>query len=138
MSEENITTVELHPDGKVYKVLPDGTLELLESDTDWERFDALTEEEVTAAALSDPDNPPLTDEELAEMRPVPIPPKIREELGMTPLEFAEAFDLPLDAVLTWEAYGTVIDLTAIAYLRVIEQDPEAVRAALTKSRQKTG
>ena len=138
MSEENITTVELHPDGKVYKVLPDGTLELLESDTDWERFDALTEEEVTAAALSDPDNPPLTDEELAEMRPVPIPPKIREELGMTPLEFAKAFDLPLDAVLTWEAYGTVIDLTAIAYLRVIEQDPEAVRAALTKSRQKTG
>lgn len=32
----------------------------------------LTEEEdaaITAAALSDPDNPPLTDEELASMRP---------------------------------------------------------------------
>jgi putative transcriptional regulator len=134
MSEENITTVELHPDGKVYKVIADGTLELLESDTDWECFDALTEEEITAAALSDPDNPPLTDEELAEMRSVPIPPKIREKLGMTPLEFAEAFDLPLDAVLTWEAYGTVIDLTAMAYLRVIEQDPEGVRAALARSR----
>jgi DNA-binding transcriptional regulator YiaG len=53
---------------------------------------------------------------------------------MTPLEFAEAFDLPLDAVLTWEAYGTVIDLTAMAYLRVIEQDPEGVRAALARSR----
>ena len=98
---------------------------------------ALTEEEITAAALSDPDNPPLTDEELAQMRPVPIPPRIREELGMTPLDFAEAFDLPLDAVLTWEAYGTVVDLTAIAYLRVIEQDPEMVKAALAKSRQKT-
>lgn len=56
---------------------------------------------------------------------------------MTPLEFAEAFDLPLDAVLAWEAYGTVVDLTAIAYLRVIEQDPEGVKAALAKSYQKT-
>lgn len=73
MSDENITTVELHPDGKVYKVLADGTLELAKGDTDWERFDALTEEKITAAALSDPDNPPLTDEELAQMRPFPFP-----------------------------------------------------------------
>jgi putative transcriptional regulator len=137
MSEENITTVELHPDGKVYKVLPDGTLEPVRGDTDWERFDALTEEEITAAALSDPDNPPLTDEELTEMRSIPIPPKIREELGMTPLEFAEAFDLSIDTVLMWEAYGTVVDLTAVAYLRVIEQDPEGVKAALAKAKQES-
>jgi len=35
------------------------------SKTDWERFDKMTEEEVYANALSDPDNPPLTDEQLA-------------------------------------------------------------------------
>jgi putative transcriptional regulator len=28
--------------------------------SDWARFDAMTEEEVMANALSDPDNPPLT------------------------------------------------------------------------------
>ena len=35
---------------------------------DWARLDALTDEEITAAALSDPDNPPLTDEQLARFR----------------------------------------------------------------------
>lgn len=33
--------------------------------TDWERLDRMTEEEICANALSDPDNPPLTDEQLA-------------------------------------------------------------------------
>lgn len=35
--------------------------------TDWARLDAMTEEEIEANALSDPDNPPLTDEQLANM-----------------------------------------------------------------------
>jgi hypothetical protein len=37
---------------------------------DWAKIDAMTDEEIEAAARSDPDNPPLTDEELAQMRPV--------------------------------------------------------------------
>ena len=32
------------------------------------RLDAMTDEEITAAALSDPDNPPITDEEWARAR----------------------------------------------------------------------
>ena len=39
-------------------------------DTDWARLDAMTDEEVTAAALSDPDAQPLTSEQLAKMRRV--------------------------------------------------------------------
>jgi hypothetical protein len=35
---------------------------------DWAKLDAMTDEEIEAAARSDPDNPPLTDEELARMR----------------------------------------------------------------------
>ncbi len=35
---------------------------------DWAKLDAMTDEEIEAAALADPDNPPLTDEELAQMR----------------------------------------------------------------------
>ena len=34
------------------------------------RLDAMTEAEITAAALSDPDNPPLTAEELDRMEAV--------------------------------------------------------------------
>jgi putative transcriptional regulator len=39
-------------------------------DTDWTRVDAMTEDEVLAAALSDPDAQPLSQEELATMRRV--------------------------------------------------------------------
>ena len=35
---------------------------------DWRRLDALTDAEIIAAALADPDNPPLSDKELAEFR----------------------------------------------------------------------
>ena len=39
--------------------------------TDWARVSAMTEEEVIAAALSDPDAQPLTPEQLARMRRAP-------------------------------------------------------------------
>ena len=35
----------------------------------WKRHDSKTDEEITAAALSDPDAQPLTDEELAKLSP---------------------------------------------------------------------
>jgi putative transcriptional regulator len=38
---------------------------------DWSRFDALTDAEVHAAALTDPDAQPLTEERLARMKRVP-------------------------------------------------------------------
>ena len=38
--------------------------------TDWAAVNALTDEEVTAAALSDPDAQPLTEEQLLEFRRV--------------------------------------------------------------------
>jgi hypothetical protein len=37
---------------------------------DWAKIDAMTDDEIEAAARSDPDNPPLTDAELAQMRRV--------------------------------------------------------------------
>lgn len=39
--------------------------------TDWDRIDAMTKEEIDAGARNDPDNPPLTDEELAGAIPAP-------------------------------------------------------------------
>lgn len=39
------------------------------SQTDWARVDAMTDEALTKAALEDPDNPPLTEENFAAMRP---------------------------------------------------------------------
>jgi putative transcriptional regulator len=42
--------------------------ELPPDNTDWARVNAMTDEEVMAAALSDPDAQPLTPEQLAKMR----------------------------------------------------------------------
>jgi uncharacterized protein (DUF4415 family) len=50
---------------------------------DWAKVDALTDEEATSNALSDPDNRPLTDEELAAMKPARevLPELLGEELA---------------------------------------------------------
>jgi uncharacterized protein (DUF4415 family) len=41
---------------------------IVRGETDWAAVDALTEEEISAAALSDPDAQPLTEEQLSEFR----------------------------------------------------------------------
>jgi uncharacterized protein (DUF4415 family) len=62
-------------DGVAYRRLPDGGLELLVGESDWARVDAMTDEELTANAESDPDARPMTDEEWAAGELV-IPPKV--------------------------------------------------------------
>ena len=77
MARPKITRVELREDGGVYKIYPDGRRRRLKGRTDWKRIAAMTEEEILANALSDPDNPPLTDEQLKMMRPLKRPITIR-------------------------------------------------------------
>ncbi len=102
----------------------------LMSKTDWARLQAMTEEELHQNALDDPDNPPLTDEQLARMRRVPHPREIRERLGMTQREFAQAFHIALGTLRDWEQGVRRPDSTAQAYLWVIEENPKAVLIAL--------
>jgi putative transcriptional regulator len=63
--------------------------------TDWAGIEAMTDDEVVAAALSDPDAQPLTREQLAKMRRVSRVKALRQRLGMTQTEFARAFHLPI-------------------------------------------
>ena len=67
--EETIRAI-MFPDGRIFQELDDGTLRPMVSRTDWARVDAMTDEEVEANALSDPDNPPWTEEELQHLKPV--------------------------------------------------------------------
>jgi len=50
---------------------------------DWTAADALTDAEIHAAALADPDAQPLTPERLAKMRRVPRTESLRRALGLT-------------------------------------------------------
>jgi putative transcriptional regulator len=104
--------------------------------TDWERLRNMTEEEIEQNALSDPDNPPLTDEELKRFRRVIDARRVRKNLKLTQVQFAEAFEIPLGTLRDWEQKGTFISQNQAAanYLRVIAQNPEAVIEALAAYR----
>ena len=101
-----------------------------EGKTDWDRVDKLTDEEVEAAALSDPDAQPLTDKELARaFRPGGLV-ALRQRLGLGQAEFAARFRIDLDSLKNWERGMGVPDDIARVYLRVIERNPAAVAAPL--------
>jgi putative transcriptional regulator len=99
-------------------------------DTDWARLDAMTDEEVVASALSDPDAQPLSPEQLARMRRVSRVKVLRQRLEMTQAEFAEAFHLPITTLRDWEQLRSIPDAPARALLLAIERDPEAMRRLL--------
>jgi putative transcriptional regulator len=90
----------------------------------------MTEEEIYAAALSDPDNPPRTQEQLKRMKRVPRVKTIRRALGLTQEEFAARYHIPLGTLRDWEQGRTEPDQPTRAYLQVIATDPEGVRRAL--------
>jgi putative transcriptional regulator len=111
-------------------VLPDGTTRPLEDSTDWRFLRAMTDEEVVARALTDPDAQPVTENRAARMRPVPRSKTLRRALGLTQEEFAARFHIPLGTLRDWEQGRSEPDRTARAYLRAIAGDAAAVQRAL--------
>lgn len=101
--------------------------------TDWERLRKMTDEEAYANALSDPDNPPLSEEQLAKTQRSSRARVIRRALGMSQAEFSAKFRIPLQTLQDWEALRTAPDEASAAYLKVIAADPQAVLRALNPS-----
>jgi putative transcriptional regulator len=103
----------------------------IETDTDWDAVNALTNEQVHAAALADPDAQPIprgSDEELAKLgliRGVNVK-RLREKLGLTQEAFAATYRIPVGTLRDWEQRRKNPDATARAYLTVIARNPEAV------------
>ena len=97
---------------------------------DWDRFDAMTEAQRHAAALSDPDAQPVTPDNVKRMKPTPQVKVIRRALGLTQEEFAGRFHIPLGTLRDWEQSRKEPDAAARAYLIVIARNPDAVSDAL--------
>jgi putative transcriptional regulator len=129
--KENIITARMQKDGTLIQVLPDGKTCPLRDDTDLKRLEAMTEEEIEAAALSDPDALPITPEDIAtdRVRRVPQIKVVRRALGMTQEEFSSRFHLPVGTIRDWEQGRFEPDQAAKAYLHVIAKNPEAVMKA---------
>jgi putative transcriptional regulator len=102
---------------------------------DWSRADAMTAKQRRAAAMSDPNNKPMTDKEWSAAPRVPQIRVIRRALKLSQEEFAASFQIPIGTLRDWEQGRKEPDAAARAYLRVIAREPDTVRRALTLGRR---
>ncbi len=120
------TIARMHKNGAVFEVLPDGS----ERPFPEQPARHMTEEEIHAAALSDPDAQPLNEADLARMKRTSRAKIIRRALQLTQEEFAARYHIPLGTLRDWEQGRSEPDQTARAYLKVIAVAPDAVHTAL--------
>lgn len=99
------------------------------------RLDAMTDEEIERNALEDPDNPPFTEEELERLAIAAPIQRARRRMGLTQEEFAARFHIGLARLRDWEQGRYKPDSAALAYLKVIAREPDAVLRALGEDRK---
>ncbi len=90
----------------------------------------MTDADITAAALADADNPPLTAEEMARMEAVSVVRRVRARTGLSQDRFAKQFRISVGRLRDLEQGRTKADSALLAYLAVIDREPEAVKRAL--------
>ena len=130
MNSKTTIVTKRQSDGTLAQVLPDGTTKPLDDKTDWGKLRAMSDEEVRAAAMSDPDARPVTDAEFSRMKRVPRAKTLRRALGLTQEEFAARFQIPLGTLRDWEQGRAEPDQPARSYLKAIAGDAAAVQRAL--------
>jgi putative transcriptional regulator len=107
----------------------------IQTDTDWDSVNSLSEEQIRAAALSDPDAQPIprgSDEELAKLGLTKVVnvKKLRTRLNLTQEAFAIRYHIPVGTLRDWEQGRKFPDAPARAYLTIIARDPHAVASLL--------
>ena len=111
-----------------YKLDPANPLRLTPEEI--ARLDTMTPEEIEANALSDPDNPPLTEEELARMGSARVVRDARAATGLSQTAFAKRFHINPARLRDLEQGRTKADSAVLAYLTVILRERGAVERAL--------
>ena len=117
-------------DGTLVEVLPDGTTRPLPDRTDWAALSAMSDEEKEAAALSDPDAQPLSEEAIARALQGPHPRLVRFRLALSQAEFCARYQIPLDELIAWETRKAEPGPVVRAYMKLIMKDPQGVARTL--------
>ena len=96
------------------------------------RLDAMTPADIERNAATDPDNPPMTERELAAAVAARQVRAARAATGLSQARFAARFRINPARLKDWEQGRFAPDSAAAAYLRVIEVNPKAVEDALAR------
>lgn len=98
----------------------------IETNTDWAVVAALTDEQIHAAVLSDPDAAPIGFFNMPGFIRIPNVKRLRESLAMTQEQFAAAYRIPVGTLRDWEQGRKRPDAPARAYLAIIARNPKVV------------
>ncbi len=91
--------------------------------TDWNRLDAMTDEDIARQIAANPDAAP-------DMAPEIDVRAIRRANGMTQAQFAAAYEFSVRTVQEWERGAKRPSGPARTLLRAIKGEPEGLRRAL--------
>jgi putative transcriptional regulator len=91
------------------------------------KIEATTEEDIARHMREDGEDPNAGIGPFVEDLP---PALIRERIGMTQVEFAEALSIPVATLRNWEQGRVRIDPAARALFRILSRDPERSLKAL--------
>lgn len=124
------TTVKRDHEGTLVVVMPDGTTRPLPDTADWSEVDGLTDEQIEAAALADPDAQPSSAEALTRARQGPPPRVVRLRLKLSREVFCSRYQIPIDQLVAWETRQADPGPVVRAYMKLIMNDPEGVAGTL--------
>ncbi len=99
-----------------------------EQKVDWDRIDAMTDEDIARQIAEDPDVAPDMSEALERgefevVWGIDLE-QVRSRTGLDQATFAQRFGLPLDELVEWEQAARVPSLAIWTFLKVIEREPE--------------
>lgn len=135
MKQKPIVRLRRNAEGSYARVLRDGgTRRYAAHDPDFRKLDRLSDAELTARALADPDNPPLDDATLRRMAVAGRVKAIRVRAKLSQDAFARRYGIPVGTLRDWEYGRRMPDAAALTLLKVIDRDPKTVARAVTGHR----
>lgn len=101
------------------------------SKTDWDYLSSMSEKEIHKNALSDSDNPPLTENELKSMKRVINVKEIRRKLHLSQSKFAKEYHLSIKNIQDWEQGRRIPHGPSHILLTAIKNDPKGLKKAIS-------
>ena len=118
---------------KYVRYVPDPAKPFRYTPDELARLEAMTDEEIEANALSDPDNPPSSEASLKRAQKARFMRMTREAMDLTQEAFAKRFRLTLGRLRDLEQGRTEPDDALLSYFAVIRKDAALVTQVIEET-----